>query len=1063
MEYQHLNHLSLSERLYHRIKARFAELVDPRHLLLHLTLSIADEEEVLAHQKTDGQQNAAAFLLTKIYRYCDWFDCLLKALRHPEVGLGYLADEFEQLRAEVLVLVDINQVTFANPDRTDTTLSCEEPMEVDSDCPPSQQEMSPPTPDKMRSYHQLYNSQQMDINTYNGHKLAAFKNVVKILFTDLVQHPGQIPEMLDHLKQISQVTFAGAQYGCLELLLRFDSLSTLQVFEEYYKGGALQDALEKDILSADQTTKLVMSAKEYGLTIKSMHIHVSIREEEFTECARYLRSVQDSTPRRHFVEAIAYPLSCDGSMHCDPLESQHSWPPVYQNLLHDALALTPYPLGNMPEIVKCLEVADLVKHVLWFIQRHFKLEGALLTDVQNILFVMLSHGGDIVSMYSEADVTRIGGSVPIELPESRYQVTTDLQKLLHTGILKPVADMENAYTFSSTLLMDYIAHTDFNSFQKLPITSGGYHHIFHAHSLLNEENLHSDIWMLSLAESKPLQQLDLVTLAVSWGRQHSSSQAVNFVQDVLKFNVLDLRDEHVVRAMRHLRKDLKMLQSLQVKICSADTADTVSNIVNELVQVSPKQVVSLAVKVSDLSVIEFDAILRVLYVFDLGPSTRMDKEKENNFRSNQSLFLKKTGDRADASPSFHFDFSHMSLGTEKVNKLCLYLPGMQHISKYIFNHAKLNRKSTIHLLSVMDPAVVKGLSLTHCPLDMLSGPLGLSKLAKLEYLDLENTSMEDGGVHALEQDLKGLHNLKELNVGCNNISLVGLLQLSSMLLEKKNLFALRVHGNQFGVAAGPILGVLLSKIPTLEVLSVWGCDLQDDGMAQLATFFPLQTGLKRLSLRDNNIQGSTSIQVFESLAKCHSLHFLDYNNNTLIPQDEEAEPEAISKAVLKTLTGSEFWDYLSFWNCNLSQSTIFDDSTQLKSLHTVTHLCLQTNQIDDIMAKKLSAYFQDSKYLQHVNLRENQIGDSGAVLLASALAGHKHLRELWMDWNMFGYTGADRLIELALSLPSLEDCNLSSSYQLAPPEKHHLLRKVGVVVIFDEVFEARRDKLIVLL
>ena len=38
-----LKHMSLDERIYHRIKARFAETVNPSHLMVHLTLPIADE------------------------------------------------------------------------------------------------------------------------------------------------------------------------------------------------------------------------------------------------------------------------------------------------------------------------------------------------------------------------------------------------------------------------------------------------------------------------------------------------------------------------------------------------------------------------------------------------------------------------------------------------------------------------------------------------------------------------------------------------------------------------------------------------------------------------------------------------------------------------------------------------------------------------------------------------------------------------------------------------------------------------------------------------------------
>ena len=757
-----------------------------------------------------------------------------------------------------------------------------------------------------------------------------------------------------------------------------------------------------------------------------------------------------STPRRSFLEAAAYPLSCDSSMHCDSLESQHTWPPVYQNLRRDALLLTDDPLRSMPEIVKCSEVVDLVKHVIQFIEEHFKLEGELLKDMQSILCAMAVHQKHHVRIYSLEGVTRL---------DVTTQLNTDLQYLLEMGILKQISGEGNAYTFSYPLLLDYVASTSSDFLEKCLHMSFDYRNIFYAYKCLSQDDTDFVSFTTFLSKSFPFLQLELVPLAVSWNKQYSSKLGMEFVRYVLKFHILDLCDEQVVQAMMHYKKYFKMLHSLQVKICSADTAKTVSDAVEELIKVSPKQYVRVPAKVS---VTEFDAVLKVLSLLDLGPNAKEDKEKETNFQSNQILYFNKTGDQADTCPSFHFDFSYLSLGTENFNKLCQYMPCMQHVNRYNLNHTNLNRKRALKLISLMDPAVVKGISLSHCYLDMSSGPLGLSRLPKLQYVDLEKTGMEDAGLHAFEEDLKGLHNLKELNVGCNNISFVGLLQLLLMLSDK-NLFALRLHGNQFGQTAGPVIGVLLSRMPNLEVLSVWGCDLQDEGLAHLATFFPLHPRLKRLSLRDNNIRGSTSIKIFENLAKCHLLQFLDYNNNSLVSSEKGVEPEAVSKAVLKTLTGSECWDYLNFWNCSISQLAIFDDATQLKSLHTVTRLCLQTNQIDDLMVKKLSAYFQDSKYLHHLNLRDNQITDSGAVLLASALAGHRHLQDLWVDWNMIGYTGADMLIELALNLPHLKDCNLSFSYQLAPPEKHQLLSKADQVVVHDELFEARYNKLVILL
>ena len=110
------------------------------------------------------------------------------------------------------MVVNASQITAVDRTGNHINLSSEEPMEIDSDYLPTQQQMpslvqQAPSAQSEMTY-QIHHSvspptpEAMDRDTYNRYWMTAIKESLNIIFRDLAQHPEQIVVMLQPLSQV---------------------------------------------------------------------------------------------------------------------------------------------------------------------------------------------------------------------------------------------------------------------------------------------------------------------------------------------------------------------------------------------------------------------------------------------------------------------------------------------------------------------------------------------------------------------------------------------------------------------------------------------------------------------------------------------------------------------------------------------------------------------------------------------------------------------------------------------------------------------------------------------
>ncbi|XP_046555761.1 uncharacterized protein LOC124265024 [Haliotis rubra] len=405
--------------------------------------------------------------------------------------------------------------------------------------------------------------------------------------------------------------------------------------------------------------------------------------------------------------------------------------------------------------------------------------------------------------------------------------------------------------------------------------------------------------------------------------------------------------------------------------------------------------------------------------------------------------------------SFKMDMSNTSLDKEQVSLLCTFLPQFDHITSYIFDNSGLDTCRVKQIITALNPAIVRGLSLLGCSLNLDEGEIGLLRFHYMESLDLESTGLTDSMMPVLVKEIGNMGKLKAFNVGSNKISPSGFAILSSALITKSHLKALRIHNINLGDVGGSILGQLVFALKHLEILSIWGCNIGDEGVRILSEQLPVHGSLKRLSMRSNNMTSSSSPELCKKLSACRNIQFFDCSSTS-------GDTENLPENLLILFQSSSAWDHVSLWDFDLGQIPLFNNPSDVQNLSNVTFLCLQKNSMSDDKIKQLSTCLFFFRFIQHLNLRENMVGDEGAEALVRALENKEHLEELLLDWNIFSLVGGRALVQLALELDSLKSCDLSYSFQLAPPEKRSLAQMVGNPVPEEDgdLFVAQRGQLV---
>ncbi|XP_071102047.1 uncharacterized protein [Haliotis cracherodii] len=1081
------------DRLYSKIRSSFVENVHPLQLRFYIEcLTRADEERILETFNDHGRTEAASLMLRLLTQRPGWEDQLLRALREPQINLNYLADEIESRRREVLMVMDIE--------------GQEEPMDVDEEPESSAERFQifrdvisrylkelVNTPDHLEQALRLVgqmNDMIFRSGCYGCLELSFQVRSVRSLHNLRTLYKGGalrdalsrgILTMATRQRIQKEAASRGVKVTNLSLTLTIsdEDFSECERFLEY------SDLPSPSSYVAALATPVDALGEEQSSNVQMLLDELPPSYQKLLEEVISL-TFGKSELQQQVMTMLSKPL-CD--MIKESMDRLHTFFSIGESVRNDLtkiglnLLIRSFIMGE-----RNVHIATGDKNVLvWGTdEKEFVLSrniGAELLDpsLSSPVDTLMSLGWLALSP-GQSHMYYIPGSVrrayllchllPLRVDELPLTLFLDPKGTLDSSVdfsLFSFSGIFLAYTACYSGQLPWLSHfpTSFLYFPDVALFMSSIH--AHETSTAVKDNLNV---VLEHFEFR------------SFLTHHKSSDV----------------DRHWKTWKRvGANFGLETFELINKLNLDSDAFEEGISVVKETLLIGKGNVVPLASKASDYN---FQLAFRCVALLDLLQCVesvdslsfwRTDSAKaaveelpeptektQPMSSSHQPLIHKYSGSSENDTTlesagclsldacrakrytstrasdwSFKLDMSKTSLDKEQVSLLCKFLPQYDHITNFIFNNSGLETCELKQIILALDPATVRGLSLLGCSLNLDDGKIGLSRLRYLESLDLEDTDLTDSMMPVLVKEIKNMGNLKAFSVGCNHISSSGFAILSSALISKAHLKALRIHNIPLGDTGGVVLGQLVFALKHLEILSIWGCNIGDEGVRILSEQLTVHGSLKRLSMRNNNMTCRSSPELCKRLSACRNIQFIDCSSKS-------GDTDRLSESLLILFRSSTAWDHVSLWDFDLGKMSIFDNPSDLENLSNVTFLCLQKNGLADDNIKRLATCLLSFRFLHHLNLRENMVGDEGAHALASALCDKEHLEELLLDWNIFSMPGARDLIELALELDNLKSCDLSFSFQLAPPEKQILAQMVGTPVQEGEgdLFRVGRGQLV---
>lgn len=309
-------------------------------------------------------------------------------------------------------------------------------------------------------------------------------------------------------------------------------------------------------------------------------------------------------------------------------------------------------------------------------------------------------------------------------------------------------------------------------------------------------------------------------------------------------------------------------------------------------------------------------------------------------------------------------------GIEAVNLPC---PGN---TTYNFEHRITDKDiQSISIAYMTNVANILEIDLSYNKLTD-KGASVLSKLLEyaenIKVIKLKGNKLGDNGCDSLNKALKEKKKLTLLNLNSNTFGNVGLMSINELLFKNPSLKFLDVGGNRFdwdGIIS--LMSALKVTNKTLEVLNL------DDPAYRIADqhffnhigkMFLSNTGLKKLSLKFNQLRWEGLNNITSSLIKNTTLTVLD-------------------------LTGNQI----------CFQGMIYVRDYLKKKNSILKSLILCGNKLRDQGAKVLVDGLAENTSLVHLDITNNDIGDEGFVEFGTKIKENSGIKSLKLfrdnHWN----------------------------------------------------------------
>ncbi|KAF9419435.1 hypothetical protein BGZ76_004246 [Entomortierella beljakovae] len=303
------------------------------------------------------------------------------------------------------------------------------------------------------------------------------------------------------------------------------------------------------------------------------------------------------------------------------------------------------------------------------------------------------------------------------------------------------------------------------------------------------------------------------------------------------------------------------------------------------------------------------------------------------------------------------------------------------------------------------------------------GALALSEALKinatLTTLNLRSNSIESEGALAFSEALKTNTTLTSLSLWSNPIRNEGTLALSEALKTNTALTTLNLCHNLIKTEGALALSEALKTNTTLIALDLNGNSIGSEGALALSVALMTNTTLTTLELGRNTIEDEGALALSEALKINTTLSTLSLWNNSIRNEGALALSEALkTNTTLTTLDLSDNW---------IGREEVLALSEALKTNTTLTTLELGYNVIEDEEVLALSEVLNTNTTLSTLNLQNNSIGKKGALALSEALKTNATLINLNLSYNSIRDEGALVLSEAFKTNATLITLNLEGN------------------------------------
>ena len=307
--------------------------------------------------------------------------------------------------------------------------------------------------------------------------------------------------------------------------------------------------------------------------------------------------------------------------------------------------------------------------------------------------------------------------------------------------------------------------------------------------------------------------------------------------------------------------------------------------------------------------------------------------------------------------------------------------------------------------------------------------LAIKSNKRLKWLWLNDNNLQNSSICILKT-LSSFSTLKVLNMQGNEIGRKCGKVLESVINSNSSLTELYLNGNNLQKSAIGILEAL-QNISTLELLDLGNNSLTKDIEGVLANVIQSNNSFKHLSLHNNNLQSSVTINILQTLQTISNLNTLNIYGNTITEETGNVLASVITKntelqrlelnllisplQVIKALQNLSALQLLVFCTCNISEQDEIKITSVITNNKSLTWLLLSNIRFSQHIILQAMAKISN---LTTLWLEDNLLSKQMTADLSLAISTNKSLEILILLDNML-QTG---LIEVVKACNKL--CNI---------------------------------------